>query len=343
MTGSWRVIGWEMNNVPPPPSQNVPAQMMQEGAHGAPQNANAGVDQGVYYAPPAAAHAAGGQTQTLIIIPRPSNFPTHQREENLMPWSSAYPAPWNQYPMSTVPYGSVVNSSFGTVISQGGAAYPPQFPGVPPGQATYFVPCLMPVNANGEQQGGIVMAPGAQPFPIPNSSMSMKPEKKRRRADDGKDSVERKQSYIKKLARAREKQGDKWQKEAAQHIAESSQGKAPHVLHKANQVVAFRGFLERMQRKGIVTLEPLAEGPEHEDKTNPLGIKMWIVHDTQQWWTEIKAWFEDDPERFSERALFMMLRRFGYKPFNKAPAPATSGKHREEEEGGSERLGGHNE
>mmetsp|Transcript_32876 Transcript_32876/g.73867 ORF Transcript_32876/g.73867 Transcript_32876/m.73867 type:complete len:256 (+) Transcript_32876:298-1065(+) len=227
--------------------------------------------------------------------------------------------------MHTVPYGSVVNSSFGTVISQGGATYPPQFPGVPPGQATYFVPCLMPVNANGEQQGGIVMAPGAQPFPIPNSSLNIKPEKKRRRVDDGKDSVERKQGYIKKLARAREKQGDKWQKEAAQHIAENSQGKTQHVLHKANQVVAFRGFLERMQKKGIVTLEPLADGPEHEDKTNPLGIKMWIVHDTQQWWTEIKSWFEDDPERFSERALFMMLRRFGYKPFNKAPAPATSG------------------
>eukprot|EP00960_Hanusia_phi_P033091 750256-Hanusia_phi.AAC.1 len=184
-------------------------------------------------------------------------------------YASVYPSPWSQYPMHTVPYGSVVNSSFGTVISQGGATYPPQFPGlssasvcpvlscpvpyplfaplslslsyicfflgltdvsssldldvplphlpstsrarysitrdvasalplhvppasqvragVPPGQATYFVPCLMPVNANGEQQGGIVMAPGAQPFPIPNSSLNIKPEKKRRRVDDGKD------------------------------------------------------------------------------------------------------------------------------------------------------------
>ena len=34
---------------------------------------------------------------------------------------------------------------------------------------------------------------------------------------------------------------------------------------------------------------------------------------------------QDDPRQFSMRALFMMLRRMGFKPINKSVPPATSG------------------
>ena len=50
-----------------------------------------------------------------------------------------------------------------------------------------------------------------------------------------------------------------------------------------------------------------------------------MLADVDAWWERVRAWFEDDPDRFSLRAFFMMLRRMGLKPINKAAPPATSG------------------
>jgi len=141
--------------------------------------------------------------------------------------------------------------------------------------------------------------------------------RKRKNDNESAESKEKtKLRHIRNLERAREKQGNKWQKEAAAHWAEN-EGKT----NQANQVVAFRAFLERMQKKNLVVLDVL----EADDKFNPLGIKSWEVYDPAAWWEEVKVWFEDDPTKYNERAFFMMLRRLGYKPYNKAPAPATSG------------------
>mmetsp|Transcript_41775 Transcript_41775/g.131715 ORF Transcript_41775/g.131715 Transcript_41775/m.131715 type:complete len:372 (-) Transcript_41775:292-1407(-) len=132
-----------------------------------------------------------------------------------------------------------------------------------------------------------------------------------------------------KMARAREKQGNKWQKEAASHRSRSLS--FSHV-GQANQVISFRYFLEEEQKKGVLKLDMLAgsdvkaePGEEPGERENPLGIRKMEIYDVDRWWEDVKMWFEDDPEKFCLRAFFMMLRRLGLKPFNKAPAPANSG------------------
>uniref|UniRef100_A0A7S0F1H1 Uncharacterized protein n=1 Tax=Hanusia phi TaxID=3032 RepID=A0A7S0F1H1_9CRYP len=132
-----------------------------------------------------------------------------------------------------------------------------------------------------------------------------------------------------KMARAREKQGNKWQKEAASH--RSKPLSLSHV-GQANQVISFRYFLEEEQKKGVLKLDllsgsevPADAGEEPGERENPLGIRKLEVYDVDKWWEDVKVWFEDDPEKFCLRAFFMMLRRLGLKPFNKAPAPANSG------------------
>lgn len=64
-------------------------------------------------------------------------------------------------------------------------------------------------------------------------------------------------------------------------------------------------------------------GPLHE--TGPLGVMEFEVHDVQRWWEEVTRWSLDDPLQWNSAAFYMMLRRLGLKPFNRAPAPATSG------------------
>jgi hypothetical protein len=124
-----------------------------------------------------------------------------------------------------------------------------------------------------------------------------------------------------RLERARLKQGGKWQKEAALCKA---QGMA-HGLHRPkepNQQLAFRNFLMCEDRKNVVRLT-LADKPN--DPQNPLGVSKVEVLDVDKWWADVEMWFEDDPKKFSFRAFFMMLRRLGFRPMNKAAPPATTG------------------
>ncbi|EKX45257.1 hypothetical protein GUITHDRAFT_139171 [Guillardia theta CCMP2712] len=118
--------------------------------------------------------------------------------------------------------------------------------------------------------------------------------------------------------RGRKSAGNKWQREALAQRSEAGSSSG-----QANQAMAFRLFLKDEQSKGVVSLENVDESSD--PKLNPLGLKMWEVHNVDQWWKDVHSWFEDNPERFSLRAFFMMLRRLGYKPLNHAPAPATSG------------------
>lgn len=63
------------------------------------------------------------------------------------------------------------------------------------------------------------------------------------------------------------------------------------------------------------------------DEEGPTGVAEIRVHDCDKWWKAVKQWCkpDDESEDFNSLAFFMMLRRFGLKPYNKAPPPATSG------------------
>ena len=77
--------------------------------------------------------------------------------------------------------------------------------------------------------------------------------------------------------RGRKSAGNKWQREALaqRNEAGSSSG-------QANQAMAFRLFLKDEQSKGVVSLENVDESSD--PKLNPLGLKMWEVHNVDQWW-----------------------------------------------------------
>ena len=97
-----------------------------------------------------------------------------------------------------------------------------------------------------------------------------------------------KTSLAVKMARAREKQGRKWMKEASQ------KQKPPGLSNtgQGNQVVAFRYFLEEEQNKGVVRIKALnALQTEQDlcDQRNPLGLEEWEVKDVDQWWTDGEA------------------------------------------------------
>jgi len=124
-----------------------------------------------------------------------------------------------------------------------------------------------------------------------------------------------------RMARARQKQGGKWHKEAAVYRAERGDG-GVYLSKEPNQLVAFRHFLQAEATKGVVRMSTT---PARLDLSNPLGVEGWQVTDVDVWWADVMEWFEDEPHKFSYRAFFMMLRRMGYKPINKAPLPATSG------------------
>jgi len=97
-------------------------------------------------------------------------------------------------------------------------------------------------------------------------------------------------------------------------------------LGQSNQIDSFRRFLYDLMKKEVVVVEELEEGDiACDQELNPLGIKAWKVLRIDDWWVAVKQWFQHDASKFNMRAFFMMLRRIGFRPFNKAPAPATSG------------------
>ena len=90
------------------------------------------------------------------------------------------------------------------------------------------------------------------------------------------------------MARAREKQGGKWQKAAAHHGKSSGLSSTG----QGNQVIAFKHFLQEEQRKGVVTIDAVGQ-PSGIDSgkvlVNPLGLKKWQVNDVDQWWEDGKS------------------------------------------------------
>ena len=73
-----------------------------------------------------------------------------------------------------------------------------------------------------------------------------------------------------RMARARQKQGGKWQKEAAQFKAENG-GAGNPVRKEPNQVIAFRNFLLGEERKQLLRLTPASTA---NDPQNPLGFSV---------------------------------------------------------------------
>ncbi|EKX32303.1 hypothetical protein GUITHDRAFT_156372 [Guillardia theta CCMP2712] len=97
-------------------------------------------------------------------------------------------------------------------------------------------------------------------------------------------------------------------------------------IGQSNQIDSFRRFLYDLMSKEVVIVEELKEGDiACDQELNPLAIKAWRVLKIDDWWVAVKQWFQHDASKFNMRAFFMMLRRIGFRPFNKAPAPATSG------------------
>ena len=73
-----------------------------------------------------------------------------------------------------------------------------------------------------------------------------------------------------RMARARQKQGGKWQKEAAQFKTENGVAGNP-VRKEPNQVIAFRNFLLGEERKQLLRLSPASTA---NDPQNPLGFSV---------------------------------------------------------------------
>jgi len=83
-----------------------------------------------------------------------------------------------------------------------------------------------------------------------------------------------------RMARARLKQGSKWQKEAAVYRTEHVHG-AIHVRKEPNQMVAFRNFLQEEETKGVVSVKAATKSV---DLFNPLGLDGWEVKDVDTWY-----------------------------------------------------------
>eukprot|EP00960_Hanusia_phi_P066345 766378-Hanusia_phi.AAC.3 len=76
--------------------------------------------------------------------------------------------------------------------------------------------------------------------------------------------------------RGRKNAGNKWQREAMAQRSEAGSSSG-----QASQAMAFRLFLKDEQSKGVVTLENADDG---DSRLNPLGIRMWEVHNVDEWW-----------------------------------------------------------
>lgn len=90
-----------------------------------------------------------------------------------------------------------------------------------------------------------------------------------------------------RLSRARQKQGDKWQKEAAAYKRERS-GREENQKRESNQLLAFRNFLQCEEEKGVVN----TIRADANDTGNPLGVKTLYVLNVDAWWADITSWFE---------------------------------------------------
>jgi hypothetical protein len=85
------------------------------------------------------------------------------------------------------------------------------------------------------------------------------------------------------MARARLKQGSKWQKEAAVYRTEHVHA-GLHVRKEPNQMVAFRNFLQEEHIKGVVIVKAATKSV---DLFNPLGLDGWEVKDVDTWYVAL--------------------------------------------------------
>ena len=86
-----------------------------------------------------------------------------------------------------------------------------------------------------------------------------------------------------RMARARLKQGSKWQKEAAVYRTEHVHA-GLHVRKEPNQMVAFRNFLQEEHIKGVVIVKAATKSV---DLFNPLGLDGWEVKDVDTWYVAL--------------------------------------------------------
>lgn len=100
----------------------------------------------------------------------------------------------------------------------------------------------------------------------------------------------------------------------------------PSASRRPLQALAFEDFLHEQHRAGVVLLrtERSTELVPDDGGARPIGVSGWTVLDVQSWWEQVRRW-TGEGAAFNERAFFMMLRRLGFKPKNRAPPPATSG------------------